>query len=36
MGIAYVVSVATTNYYKRQEGGSGDLCCVSQLSLKAL
>ena len=41
MGIASVVSMATTHYYKWQGGLGGDVCfvcrsCVSQLSLKAL
>jgi hypothetical protein len=41
MGIASVISMATTHFYKWQEGGVGDLCCVStscvsQLSLNAL
>jgi len=36
MGITSVVSMATTHYYKWQEGGGGDLCYVSQLSLNAV
>ena len=28
MGIASVVSMATAQNYKWQEGGGGDVCCV--------